>query len=255
MIYKIASQLGKSITVKKVLPMKLTARCPIQYVCDIDNEGIFLVVIAQTPVQKFYLTRSIEKQAEFYSEFNEYYEFNMPVYTGDTDNLQYAIYTYFENTAYPNQFNDSPLKKIEAYYAKYCKTYEVTGKIIEMVESDLLSAFPDEFHSQMKALPMYEEYFTALRGIKNLTIGKEHGQYGYSNILEYKKEQYLVDFEYARSFQPIYFDYYDYLEHMTLFARIKYTKKETMKFAQLKINLIDSVNSLIDHANNSNIGY
>jgi hypothetical protein len=109
--------------------MKLTARCPIQYVCDIDNEGIFLVVIAQNPVQKFYLTRSIEKQAEFYPEFREYYKFNIPVYTGDTDDLQYAIYPYFENTTYPNQFNDSPLKKIEAYYTKFCKTYKVTGKI------------------------------------------------------------------------------------------------------------------------------
>jgi hypothetical protein len=82
MIHKIASQLGKKMTIKEVLPMKLTTRCPIQYVCDIDNDGLFLVVIAQTPVQKFYLTRSIKKQAEFYSEFREYYEFNMPVYTG-----------------------------------------------------------------------------------------------------------------------------------------------------------------------------
>jgi hypothetical protein len=254
MIYKIASQLGKKMTIKKVLPMKLTARCPIQYVCNIDNEGLFLVVIAQTPVQKFYLTRSIEKQTEFYPEFREYYEFNMPVYTGDIDNLRYVIYPYFENTTYPNQFNDSPLKKIEAYYAKYCKTYEVTGKIIEMVESDLLSAFPDEFHNQIKALPMYDEYFTALRGMKNLTIGKEHGQYGYANILEYKKNQYLVDFEFSRSFQPIYFDYYDYLEHMALFARMKYTKRETMKLAQLKINLIGSANPFIDQANKSN-GY
>jgi hypothetical protein len=252
MVDKIASLICRTITIKKVLPIKHTARCPVQYVCDIDNEGLFLVVIAKTPIQKFYLIRSIKKQAEFYTEFKEYYEFNMPKYTGGISDLQYAIYPYFENTVYPGRFNTSPLKNIEAYYAKFCRAYEVSERIIEEIENDFLSAFPYEFHGQIKALPMYDIYFSNLRGMKNLTIGKEHGQYGYANILEYGKKQYLVDFEFSRNFQPVYFDYYDYLEHMPLIARIKYTKKETVKLAQLKINLIDKANSFVDKVDSLN---
>jgi hypothetical protein len=248
MIHEIAASIGKTVSVKKVFPMKPTPRCPFQYVCDIDNEGLFLVVIARTQIQKFYFTRSIEKQAEFYPEFKEYYEFNMPKYTGTINNLQYAIYPYFENTTYPSRFADGPLKKIEVYYAKYCKTYEVTEKLIEEVENDFLSAFPGEFYDHIKALPMYDMYFSLLRGMKNLTIGKEHGQYGYGNILICNKRQYLVDFEFSRSFQPVYFDYYDYLEHMMLFSRMKYTKIKMAKMARIKINLVNKMNSIIDQS-------
>jgi hypothetical protein len=250
MIHKISLQLGKEILLKKALPIKRTARCPIQYVCEIGNEGLFLVVIAKTRLQKFYLARSIEKQEEFYQTFKNYYQLNMKVYSGSITDFDYVVYPYFKNVAYPGPIDSRPLLRINDYYIKYAETCKVNDNLIGKIESDFLDAWPNEFHKQIKDLEEYKKYFSHLNDFEELQICKEHGQYGYANILYHAGTQYLVDFEFAKNFQPVGFDYYDYLEHMFCVSRLKYTNKQAKITNQLKLNLVDCINNIVDNSKN-----
>jgi hypothetical protein len=251
MLYKIAEQINKEIILEKPLPVKLTARCPIQYICRIENNK-FLVVIAKNAIQKFYLKRSIEKQQEFKNEFGEYYEFNMPIYIGETDGENFVIYPYFENAIYTK--NNMPIKKLIAIYEKYAKQYDITDKLIQNIETDFLSTWPDEFHSEIKQLSLYKKYFKVLKQQKQLSIYKEHGDYTSNNILTVGDKYYLVDFEFAKSFQPINLDYFDYCRTAHILDDGVYKKRYDEYLLPLNecinvyINLIDSINDIIDNA-------
>jgi hypothetical protein len=252
MIYKIANQIGKKIVLKKVLPIKLSARNSVSYVCEIESEELFLIVIAKTPVQIFQLKMSVKRQKEFQEEFGEQFFFNMPVYTGSCDTAFYAIFQYFANVNYPARIDHKPVEKMVNLYSKYGTSYKVNDELINKIEVDFLSVWPSEFHEIFKSLALYKKYFLFLRTFKELVIYKEHGQYGYSNILYLKKKYYLVDFEFSKNFQPLWFDCYNYFNLMPQFKRLverkKYEKNDDLKKSELKSKLEDEMFRIIDDA-------
>jgi hypothetical protein len=241
MIYKIAKDINREIILENPLPVKPTARCPIQYICKIENDR-FLVVIAKNKIQKFYLNRSIEKQREFKKEFGEYYEFNMPVYTGEVDGASFVIYPYLENAVYTR--NETPIKKLIAIYDKYARKYDVTESLIKNIEIDFLSAWPAEFHDEIKQLSLYKKYFNFLKQQKQLSIYKEHGDYTSNNILNIGDKYYLVDFEFAKSFQPINIDYFDYYRT----AHVSFMSITEIEISKIKSFLMDDMNDILDYS-------
>jgi hypothetical protein len=247
MIYKIAAYTGKEIILQKILPIKRTARSPVQYICKMEGV-VVLVVIARSDIQKFYLKRSIEKQEEFADEYDEYFSLNMPIHKGEIDDFYFAVYYYFENSKWTK--DKRPLEKLSLLYKQYAKRYSVTEELIQKIEYDFLSAWPVDFHGQIRDLEIYKKYFLLLRKQKDLVIYKEHGDYTTNNILNVGNKQYLMDFEFAKSFQPIWLDYYDYCR--TTHRRYDKTWIEDLKIKSL---LMDEMNNILDDGFGENLTF
>ncbi len=239
MLGKLFSLLKKEFEVIEVIKQKPTARCPFQYVVKFD-EKLFLVVIAKTNIQKFYLNNSLEKQKEFYDDFKDYYEFNFPIQIGEVKNFSYAIYPYIENLKWAN--DEKPIEILNEIYQKYAKEYNVSNELISKIEIDFLSAWPQNFHSKIKKLPLYKEYFSLLKKEKSLIIYKEHSDYAINNILydNNKNQIYLMDFEFSKSFQMIGHDLYHYNK------TLNNTYNDNNNLSKIKRSLIDNINDILD---------
>lgn len=259
MLYALFKHLNKDFEIIKILPQKPTGRNPFSAIVLVGTEKK-LVVIANTDVQKFYLKRSIEKQKEFYNDFSPYFKFNFPDCYGDLDDFSYAIYPYIENTKWCS--DEKPINIIEKIYSAHAKKYEMTPALLKKIQADFLSAWPAEFHKQIKLLPIYKTYFKKISQKKNVLIYKEHGDYTVNNILNDGENLWLMDFEFAKDFQVTGCDLYDFQRTLTprngkkhglsrWFHRFFHkTEKSTQKqnIDTIKIDLIDATNDIIETA-------
>jgi len=238
MIYKLFENLKKDFKIKAVVEQKPTARCPYQYICDVDNQEI-LVVIAKTKIQKFYLDRAIEKQKEFFDDFSSYFKFNLPTQEGTCADFKYVIYPYLKNLS--DEKKQKMVAILNEIYETQAKIYDLNEDLINKIKEDFLSAFPPEFEDEITNLDEFKNYFNELKSLDKVSIYKEHGDYTSNNLLS----GYLLDFEFARSFQPIGFDIYDYYTSINSAKRKKVIHKE---LHSLKYSLIDKINEIIDRS-------
>lgn len=237
MIYKLFNYLNKDFEIIRVLPQKKTARCPLSIIVKCDNAKK-LVVIADTKIQKFYLERSIKKQQEFYEDFSEYFKFNFPETTGVLGDFSYAIYPYLENLKWVT--DKRPIEIIQELYSKKAQTVSMDSELLQKIEMDFLSSWPDEFHEKIKQSDLYKEYFDKIRNSKEVKIYKEHGDYTVNNILTDGKDLYLVDFEFAKDFQVIGLDEHDYKRTLPM----KYLNRKD--YSKLKENLMNKISNVLD---------
>ena len=237
MIYALFEHLNKGFEIIKILPQKPTARCPFSAVVSVDGEKK-LVVIANTDIQKFYLKRSIEKQREFYDDFSPCFQFNFPDAFGDLNDFSYAIYPYLENVKWCK--DERPIEFLNEIYSKNAKTYKMTPALLTKIQKDFLDVWPEQFHQEIKELALFKKYFETIAQEKEVRIYKEHGDYTVNNILDDGKNLWLVDFEFAKSFQVIGCDLHDF--------GLSFNKnaKQHKNINALKIDLINAVNNLID---------
>ncbi len=208
MIIDILEHIRWEPRIKSALPMKPTARCPARFICEHDGKE-FLVVIATTDIQKFYLKRSIYMQEEFFPEFHEYFVFNMPILYGELMNEFYVIYEYFNHLKWSKK-TLSPVRCLQRIHKKFADEYEMTPDIFRKIQDDFLSAWPESLHEAIKSLDLFNDYFDEVGKMGTVKIFKEHGDFTANNILCNKDEFWLMDFEFARSFQIIGFDIFDY---------------------------------------------
>lgn len=237
MIYRIFKSLNKNFEILDVLQQKNTARCPQSIIVKVDNEKK-LVIIAKTPIQQFYLKRSIEKQKEFYEDFSKYFKFNFPDLYDDLDDFSYAIYPYIENLQWTTDYR--PVNIINHLYEENAKIYQMNKELLSKIEEDFLFSWPHEYHERIKQADLYKEYFEKIGQLKEAKIYKEHCDYTVNNILTNGKDIYLMDFEFAKSFQIVGFDEYDYKRTLAI------KQKKYVELQKLKVDLIDFINDIID---------
>ena len=243
MIYKLFKHLNKNFEILDTLQQKPTARCPFSAIVKVDNEKKY-VVIATSDIQKFYLKRSIEKQKEFYQDFSPYFKFNFPDCYGDLEDIFYTIYPYIENLKWCE--DERPIKIIEEIYSKHAQTYKMTPEILEKIQEDFLSSWSHEFHAEIKQLPLYKEYFEKISKENEVKIYKEHCDYTVNNILDDGKNLWLMDFEFAKSFQVVGHDLHDYKRTLA----IEYLNKQNV--SKLKEKMMDNTNDLLDKPKRQN---
>ena len=234
MINELFNHLKKEFKVLEVLPQKKTARCPQTTIVEYNNSKK-LVIIATTDIQKFYLKRSIENQKNFYDDFSEYFKFNFPEEYGDINNFSYAIYPYLENLKWT--VGTKPLEILNELYSKKSKSYEMNDELLQKIEEDFLSAWPDEYREKIRNSKHYKEYFNKIKSLPEVQIYQGHYDYAVNNILNDGKDLYLMDFEFSKNFQPVGFDEYHYKRTLAL----EYKKNPS----EVKIDGIDDFDDFI----------
>lgn len=237
----ILKDVGIDISYEYSLENKKTARCPEQIVCRDKNENRYLVVHAKTHLQSFYSQRAIEKQKEIASIIPAGMEINFPIYNEKKEDGYYTVYPYYQTKGKVGQ--DVPDKWIRKVYKQCSKNYLITTDIIEKIEKDLLSVWPQEYHQRIIALSNFKRLHACLQKMKNVDICFQHGDFTTNNILMRSNGTiYLLDFEFSTSFQPIGFDLFDY--HYS--SDKQYNDIPYLEFNQIKEDLINEVNYIID---------
>ncbi|MCQ2572196.1 MAG: PIG-L family deacetylase [Alphaproteobacteria bacterium] len=237
MIHALFRHLDKDCEIVEVLPQKPTARCPFSAIVMIGGYKKY-VVIAKTDAQKFYLKRSIEKQREFYDDFSPYFQFNFPDEFGNLDDFTYAIYPYIENAKWC--CDNRPIEIMEKIYKKHAKTHKMSPGLLAKIQTDFLSSWPEQYHAQIKQLPLYKEYFDNIAKQTSIKIYREHCDYTVNNILDDGKNLWLMDFEFSKNFQPVGHDLHDY-------SRTVMNQYQTkQKLAKMKEILMDNINDIVD---------
>lgn len=222
------------IEVKK---MKPTARCPVSLILSRDNIQ-YLLVIAYTETQKYYLDRNIENIYLFEKEIGDGFRYNYPIVYSSYKSLEYAIFQYF--TSYKFSDTDIPVVILNDYYSR-CITYTLDDELVDRIMADLLSGWPPIYYEYIKTNKLYIKFKEQLQSFQELTIAFEHGDFAKNNIINVRDELYLIDFEFSRKFQPIGLDEYDYKRTTKM-----QNDDEIDILTKIKSELYDEINNYID---------
>lgn len=246
-IYEIFKDLNIDIKQIEVIPYKRTARCAKKFCCR-DAHRKFLLVIAESKIQQFYLRRNIEKQFLFANEWDIEFSFILPLSYGMKDGFYYAVYPFFEADEVDK---DRCVDALKVIYSKYSKKTRVTQEVINKIEEDLLSAFPERFHESIKELELYKMYFQYLIKENELFICRVHGDYAINNILQNGQNLFLLDFEFSTDYQVAEYDMY-YFNHL---QGRSVNQLMLNKIHDIKHQLQDAINELIDSSQKPEIRY
>lgn len=246
-IYDIFQSLNIDIQQIEIIPYKRTARCAKKFCCG-DGNSKYLLVIAESKIQQFYLQRSIEKQVFFSNEWSSEFSFILPLGYGIKHGFFYAVYPFCEAGKVDK---DRCVHALKMIYSKYGKMTQVTQDVINKIEEDFLSAFPERFHKSIRKLKIYNMYFESLRNEKELFICRAHEDYAINNILQKGQELFLLDFEFSTDYQVAEYDIY-YFYHT---QGRKANRLMLNEIHDIKYQLQDAINLMIDSSQKPEIRY
>lgn len=235
--YRFIFWIAKKYDINRVCCLKPTARAP--YGLQIQRTGkTYLVIYAQSEIQKYYLNRSIKMQKLFWNDYKDYFEFNFPVCRGNYHDIQYVIYNYYDNL---EQYADKEgVNILDRIYSANVKKLAVSSMLVKSVLDKMLMAWPEKFHDEIRRLDSFHDYKEYLMQLNRICISKEHGDYNSENVVKHNGRLLLMDFEFAKENQPIGLDRIDFLES------IECGICEYDRGGLLKQKLCNDINRMID---------
>lgn len=239
----INNTINNKLFVDLKLQKKITARSVQKYILKDCNNKKYLLEVATTPIQKFYLERSLELQKKF-QNFNINYLLNLPLISNFGNQYSFVLYNYFES--YQEVKEDISVETLVNFYKLNSEDIKISDESVDKILKNFISAWPNQFHSFINRTKEFQDYKKILLAMNSIKISFEHGDYTKNNILNIDNKFYLMDFEFCREFQPIGFDIYDYAistNQLKIFQKeIKY-----IELHQLKYKLINKINQGIDN--------
>ena len=236
---------GCSVKKYSLIKKRGTARSRQSYKLTCFDGKEYLLSISSRGVQNFYFQRSI-KQIKNFSSIMPEFNYAMPIFQGVTNGRNYMACEYLRNSRHTK--DNYPVRAISAFYQRTSVKVNVCREILDDSLRQFLSSWPTEYHGGIQRLEEYNEYRLLLEKEKNLTLGWEHGDYTTNNILKVRKGYFLVDFEFARSNQPIFFDLYDYLRSLKKKNNVL-ENIPNVRLHECKYRLIKEINNIIDNQN------
>lgn len=240
---------AQGCNIQKIIPIKksVTARARKTYKIICNDSEKYILSVSNSGIQNFYLQRSIRNCEEFSRIFPGFH-YALPAYKGKVNGVLYVVYEYLDNTGFI--CDDYPVQAMSSFYARSAITVKVNASVVEKILESLLSAWPEEYRHAIQRLDEFAEYEDCLHREVTLMLAMEHGDYTTNNILKTKKNIYLIDFEFCRPNQPVYFDVYDYLlslnKNEEMLKRIPNYNLHVSKF-----RLVNKANEIVDRLNKS----
>jgi len=232
-------RLKNNFSVKRKLIKKPTARSLQKYILVDKNDKKYLLEIASNNIEIFYFKRTIEYQEKF-SKLEHDFKLNMPLYIQFGNKFSYALYEYFDDVIFLK--DEKPIKLLKKFNEKNSIEIELNDKHLEKVVKNFLSAWPNIYHSMIKRQKLFSKWINELRKCKTIKVSFEHGDFNGENIVLIQNQVYLFDFEFAKDFQPIGFDIYDYYK----LKKTNIPDLEHFALHKIKYELIDKINQKID---------
>lgn len=223
--------LNKEYNLIKLMTQKTTVRAPFSILAT-KGENKYLIVIAQSSTQKFYLKRSVLMQRETKNLFEKYFIINLPVKIEEKFGSLYVIYEYFDNLTFSESYY--PIDVLKEMYIEKDDVY-IDEAVLKKIKDSFLDAWPQKFHNRIEKLPSFRQYFNSLRG-KTERLFYEHGDFNIENVQTDGKNYYLFDYEFMKSNQTIELDEYDYLNSL----------KADNSISANKSLLCDEINNMVD---------
>ena len=223
--------LNKEYNLIKLMTQKTTARAPFSILAT-KGENKYLIVIAQSSTQKFYLKRSVLMQRETKNLFEKYFIINLPAKIEEKFDSLYVVYEYFDNLTFSESYY--PIDVLKEMYIEKDAVY-IDEAVLKKIKDSFLDAWPQKFHNTIEKLPSFRQYFNSLRG-KTERLFYEHGDFNIENVQTDGKNYYLFDYEFMKSNQTIELDEYDYLNSL----------KADNSISANKSLLCDEINNMVD---------
>lgn len=224
--------LSRKYDLLELTTQKTTARAPFSIIAT-SGDNKYLIVIAQSRTQKFYLERSVLMQRKTKDLFEKYFVINMPVEIGDKFGSLYVVYQYIDHLSFSN--SRYPIDTLKIMYMQKERVY-IDEDILITIKKAFLDAWPQEFHSRIEKLSSFEQYFNSLRG-KTEYLFYEHGDFNVENVQTDGMNYYLFDYEFMKSDQTVEMDEYDYLTSL---------RADTTHLCANKSLLCDEINKIVD---------
>lgn len=234
--------LKKELIILDEKKVKNTARCPIQFVLMDAQNHKYLLVIGKTPIQKFYIRRSLEYQREWYKNFSEYnFRMNMPIYFWEENHEIKVLYSFFDGMIFVK--DNKPIEYIDKIYKYKTKNILCTESNLDLILNSFMEAWPLEYHSKICNLSLFKKYRKKLSSYSSIKICLEHGDFTLNNIMMTQdKNIYLMDFEFAKKNQPIGMDKMDFKRTRDG----KCIKTDYCELNRLKLELMEEINCMLD---------
>lgn len=228
-----------------LLARSKTARGRVMYKLYCEESRDLLLGISTGGIPSFYLQRSIRYSEEFSKSYPEFLH-SPPILRGKINGHGYVVYEYLPSAEFTR--DDYPLHSLHAFYARCAVEVTVNEEVVQKILESFLSAWPNDYWCAIRRLDEYVEYEALLRKEKKLTLAPEHGDYTTNNILRTQSGYFLIDFEFARDDQPVFFDAFDYLRSTNKGdAALKSIPNSVLH--ECKYRLIEQANKIVDEQN------
>ncbi len=220
------------IEVKKIKP---TARCPVSIIVEDSNGAKYLLVIALSDIQRFYLRRSISIQKVFSSMIGKEFQINFPINVKYDSNFDYVMYKYFDDYIFCD--NMIPVEILTRYYNEAALEVNVNEDSIDEICENLLLTWPIKYRKQIRTLQSFKSWVAKINSMDRVSLFLEHGDFNNENVL-INKEIMLIDFEFGAFCQPVGFDKFSFIKSLEI--------NQYDKLAEIKSGLMDDANDVLD---------
>jgi hypothetical protein len=238
-ILSILNSLNKNqesqLSIKNTYLNKKTARARAKALIIDSNNNLHILEVARNNTEKFYLDRTVQIP----STIDEKYVVRASLH-GNHDGLQYALFPFITGSQHFS--GDPPLEVLEKIQGRKFQTElnsEQTSKILE----GFLSSWPNELHSNISRMNLFEEFAHLLQKTKEIVICNEHGDLSPNNLLHNNSLK-VIDFEFYRPYQIADFDIFYNKKVRGISVKNEMTTID--KIHQLKLDLINAINKDFD---------
>lgn len=184
-----------------------TQREPYKYLAT-GGGNEYLIIYAQTDVQRYYLERSIVLRDVISQQFGSWFNLNELLWYGETDKGCMAVYLKINSLSQAACQNS--IDSLLSYYETLPETL-LTQDTRAQIIHDFLDAWPEKYHSAIRTLDEFSEFEKQLSLLESTKLCLEHGDYTPNNMGVASGSNYLFDFEFVKQGQPAGFDLYDLL--------------------------------------------
>lgn len=206
----------------------------------------YLVVYAQTDVQRFYLDRSISLRKEVSQHFEKWFHLNELLWAGELDKGRVAVYLKINSSAQPAY--QAPVASLFNYYESLPEV-QLTEEDKAQIIDNFLEAWPRKYHSAIQSLSEFSEFEEQVSLVESTKLCLEHGDYTLNNMGLASGHSYLFDFEFVKRGQPIGFDLYDLLSSSGKLSSFK-GNIPNIALNKVKYALVNSINEIVDNEKN-----
>lgn len=224
----------------KTINSSKTARSRQKKIFTDENGEKFIIEKANTNIQRHYLLRA-KNGAEYYKKL----ECTLKSPIGS--DLQFEGEKWYKTEYLNNAKWERSITKAQ----KYLKEISLKGVLITLSEKEIdeiterfLDSYPEAFHYKIRNTKEYKDFQGALFANvgQEINLVYEHGDFTTNNLLSFRNENYLIDFEFHRLSQPEGFDLFDFSKSIG----VKPSLISNRDINVTKYQLIAVANALVD---------
>ena len=205
-----------------------------------ENGEQFIIERANTNIQRHYLLRAK-------NGVEDYKKLKCSLKSPIVSDLQFEGETWYK-TEYLNNANwERSITKAQ----KYLQEIALKGVLVTLSEKEIneiterfLDSYPESFRYKIRNTKEYGDFQEAmLENVgQEINLVYEHGDFTTNNLLSFRNENYLIDFEFYRLGQPEGFDMFDFYKSIG----VKPSSIPNRDINEKKYQLIAAANALVD---------